>query len=254
MSKPSIHPLPKPHSKEVDAMERSVYNQHWEADWDDMKNYGPYARHMRRLILELLHPLKFDTVLDVGCGQGALLADVATLFPNANLYGSDFSMAALQMAQRRLPNAAFTIMDLTQNSFHSSFDVVLCTDVLEHIEDDVTAIRNLAQLTRRYLLIATVQGRMRAHEPEAWGHVRNYRYGELVQKLESADLKVIKTIEWGFPLFSPIYRDINAVIGGAGTSGKYGLVRKGIAELIYQMFRLNRTTHGDEIFVLAERT
>jgi 2-polyprenyl-3-methyl-5-hydroxy-6-metoxy-1,4-benzoquinol methylase len=248
------NPLDEAAGQPVDAMERITYNQHWEADWDDMKNYGPYARHLRRIVIDFIRPLQFNSVLDVGCGQGTLLTNVAAVAPHAELYGTDFSITALQMAKQRLPDAVFTIMDVTHNTYQAAFDLVLCTDVLEHIEDDVAAIQNLARLTKKYLLIATVQGRMRHHEPKAWGHVRNYHYGELVKKLQAAQLNVVRKVEWGFPFFSPLYRDVNAIIGGVGTSGKYGIARKTIAEVIYQVFRLNNNHRGDEIFVLAEKS
>jgi trans-aconitate methyltransferase len=234
-------------------MSTEEYNLGWDTKWDQMKVYGPYARHLRRIIFAMIQSLQFETVLDVGCGQGSLLADLHNIFQEISLYGTDFSPTSIAKARQRLPHGEFLVMDLTQKALNRKFDLVICTDVLEHIEDDITALSNLAQMTDSYLLIATVQGRMRSHEPESWGHVRNYAYGELVQKIQQVGLRVVRTVEWGFPFFSPLYRDVNYLLGGRGTGGQYGIVRKILAQLIYQVFRLNSDSRGDEIFILAER-
>lgn len=234
------------------AWQHSIYDQKWATEWDHMKVYGPYARHLRRVVREMASPLRFETVLDVGCGQGSLLAELGEAFPHIRPVGTDFSPASLAFARRRLPQAEFMVMDITRSAVERQFDLVVCTDVLEHVDDDEAAIGNLARMTGSYLLVATVQGRMRPHEPEAWGHVRNYAYGELTRKLERAGLRVLQVVEWGFPFFSPLYRDVNALLGGRGTEGQYGGFRKTLAQVIYQVFRLNSSARGDEIFVLAE--
>jgi trans-aconitate methyltransferase len=233
-------------------MSTDEYNKGWDTKWDQMKVYGPYARHLRRIIFAMVQSLQFETVLDVGCGQGSLLADLHNIFPRISLYGTDFSPTSIIKARQRLSHGEFLVMDLTQIALNRKFDLVVCTDVLEHIEDDITALSNLARMTNSYVLIATIQGRMRSHEPEAWGHVRNYAYGELAQKMQQVGLRIVRSVEWGFPFFSPLYRDVNYLLGGRGTGGQYGVLRKTLAQLIYQVFRLNSNARGDEIIILAE--
>lgn len=229
------------------------YNNLWQ-DWDDMKRYGPMSRHIRRNILSLIEPLQFDTVLDVGCGQGSLLAEIHRKFPQVKLYGSDFSTSAIRMARQQAPSGTYLVFDLERGGLSCQFDLVICSEVLEHIPDDRTALRHLAQMTGKYLVISTVQGRMRRFEAKAVGHVRNYAYGELVRKVEETGLQVRKVIEWGFPFYSPLYRNILDLTGGRGTSGSFGPARKLIGNLIYLLFMLNSSRRGDEIFVLAERS
>ncbi|MBI5564937.1 MAG: class I SAM-dependent methyltransferase [Chloroflexi bacterium] len=229
------------------------YDHGWELQWDDMKKYGPFARHLRRLILSMIQPFQFDSVLDVSCGQGALLMDIAERFPHVQLCGTELSAAALTLTRQRLPHGQFWPLDLEQACLPQQFDLVTCSEVLEHILDDVAAIQHLAAMTRRYVLISVPQGRMRSREPAAFGHVRNYARGELVQKLEHAQLRVVRTLEWGFPFYSPLYRDLMNLTGGKGTTGRYSTGQKLIAQLVYAVFRLNSARRGDELVVLAER-
>lgn len=227
------------------------YDQGWASEWDDMKKFGPFSRHLRRLILDLIRPLQFEAVLDVGCGQGAFLADLQKEFPRVRPYGVDLSRTAIALARARVRGGEFRVLDLASEHLAQKFDLVICSEVLEHIPDDVAAMRHLAAMTGKYLVVTTVQGRMRASEA-LMGHVRNYARGELARKLASSGLRVTRTIEWGFPFYSPLYRDFLDRIGNRGTAGKYGFTRKMIAQGLYALFLLNSTRRGDEILVLAE--
>jgi SAM-dependent methyltransferase len=88
-----------------------------------------------------------DLVLDVGCGSGHLLAEVGKLWSRAKLKGVDFSEKSVELARRSHPNIAFeqcSIFDLSR--LEAEFDVVICTEVLEHLEE---ADRALDQLHSR---------------------------------------------------------------------------------------------------------
>ncbi len=228
------------------------YDDSWEKRWTDMRKYGPSGRHLRRIVTEMVRPLAYDSLLDVGCGQGSLLATLMPLKPQASHMGVDFAAKALDVARHRAPNAEFGLLDVVAGHLDRRFDLVVCTDVVEHIEDDVAALRNLAAMTGRYLLVSTLQGRMREFERSV-GHHRNYAHGELQAKIKSVGLEVERVVEWGFPFFSPLYRDLLGAMGGQGTEGQYGPGRRMIAEAIYHLFRLNSWSHGDYIFVLARR-
>jgi hypothetical protein len=125
--------------------------------------------------------------------------------------------------------------------------------VLEHLREDVAAIANLAAMTRRYLVIVTPQGRMRAFEPESVGHVRNYTRGELCDKLRRAGFEPSRVVEWGFPFFSPLYRDLLDRLPAGAVKGRMGLRKRLMSELLYRLFELNRWDRGDKLVVLATR-
>jgi len=91
---------------------------------------------------------------------------------------------------------------------------------------------------------------MREFEKQV-GHVRNYAPGELLRKLEASGFEVVSVVEWGFPFYSPLYREFLELTGSKGTTGEFGHVRKLISRFIYLLFMLNSSRHGDEIFVLA---
>jgi len=227
------------------------YDAGWAGRWDDMKQYGPMSRHVRRYIKKLMRPLQFESVLDVGCGQGALLGDVVAEFRDIEPHGVDISASAIELALRRVPHGQFAVLNIEREHTECSYDLIICSEVLEHIDDDDAAIRNLRRMCRRYLLVSTLQGRMRRFEPEQVGHVRNYARGELTAKLRNAGFEIVKAVEWGFPLYSPLYRNLLEITGSRGTTGTFGYGRRLLSATLYYLFFLNLPVWGDEIFVLA---
>ena len=71
------------------------YDDSWERRWNDMRKYGPTGRHLRRIVTEMVRPLKYDSLADVGCGQGSLLATLMPLKPQASYTGLDFAAKAI---------------------------------------------------------------------------------------------------------------------------------------------------------------
>jgi SAM-dependent methyltransferase len=235
----------------MDTFSTAAYDHGWESKWDDMKKYGPFSRHIRRILKSMIRPLGIKSMLDIGCGQGSLLAELKLEFPYIELCGVDISKTGVELAQKRVPEGQFWVIDVAREALNKKCDLVICSEVLEHIVDDTAAIRNLRQMTGKYLLISTPQGKMREFEKEV-GHVRNYARGELVRKLEETGFVVVSVIEWGFPFYSPLYRDFLELTASRGTTGEFGRVRKLIASLLYLLFMLNSSKRGDEIFVLAQ--
>jgi SAM-dependent methyltransferase len=233
------------------------YDIGWTDLWDDMRRYGPTGRHSRRIVLDMIAPLAFGEVLDVGCGPGSLLETLRPLRPDVRCNGADFSAAAIRAAETRAPWAQYHQLDLTKGPLTVDgqprrFDLVLCTDVVEHIDDHEAAFSSLAAMTGGHLLVSTLQGRMRGFEKSV-GHVRNYRRGEVAEMLSCRGMEIVRVVEWGFPFFSPLYRTLLEVVGAGGTEGAYGPGRRALAQTLYQLFRLNSHSRGDYVFVLARR-
>lgn len=113
---------------------------------------GHYARKQlfsRNRILQWSHRSRFEMarrmlepyaggrLLDYGCGDGTLLAMVHDLFPRA--MGAEIDRARVEECQTRLhsyPAINFTLTsELARPEHEAAYDVVLCTEVLEHCLD-----------------------------------------------------------------------------------------------------------------------
>ena len=91
---------------------------------------------------------KGDRVIDVGCGSGFLMKRIR----DANVTGVDLSDTALSMARVNLSgmgNVRLVKADARQLPFDdSSFDKVVCADVLEHVPAPKDVVREIKRVSR----------------------------------------------------------------------------------------------------------
>lgn len=226
------------------------YDEGWRSGWDDMKIYGPTARHTRRFIFQLLSKIKFTSVLDAGCGTGILLSQIYQRYPHIQPTGSEYSPDGLGFAKKRLPKAEFQVLDLSKEKLDRKFDLITCIDVLEHIPDDRAALRNLLAMTSGYLILSVPLGPLFKAEVERMGHVHGYSRQELETKIREAGFEIVKTIQWGFPFYN-IHRRIANRMSAETSTGSFSTRKKLISNLIHALFYLNLSIGGERYYVLC---
>ncbi len=226
------------------------YNDLWTGTWGDQQRFGPVHRHQREQLIKLIAKLNVRTILDVGCGSGDNLAAIVQAIPGAIVSGTDLSTQALSMAAQRVPKGTFQPLDAEKERLNEQFDLVLCNQVIEHLVDDIAALRNIARMSKRWVLVATIRGRMRPSERHI-GHYRNYSDAELRAKAEAVNLEVVDIFGWGFPFYSPLYRTITEWLPGGPPNGKFGTVQKTMANFLYYLYGLNIPRRGDVVTMLA---
>lgn len=91
------------------------------------------------------------SVVDVGCGPGYILKLVSELNPEARLVGLDFSSEVLQVASEICPSAMFQKHDVYEE-LGETFDLVVCSEVLEHLDYPSKALDQLASSTLSIVL------------------------------------------------------------------------------------------------------
>jgi 2-polyprenyl-3-methyl-5-hydroxy-6-metoxy-1,4-benzoquinol methylase len=85
-------------------------------------------------------------VLDIGCGNGSNSLPVASL--GHYLLGIDISSESVEYANDRnpFPNARFMIHNLMEHPLSEKFDLIICSEVLEHLPDPRPMIRAMAEV------------------------------------------------------------------------------------------------------------
>lgn len=227
------------------------YDLLWRGYWGDMQRLGPVHRHIREDIVRRVSALDVRSVLDVGCGSGENLAALAA-FDRYELSGIDVSSEGIELARKRVASAhVLKVLDVEREALPERFDLVMSIQVVEHIVDDMAALRNIAAMARRYVFISTLAGKMRGSEVLT-GHVRNYSPVELRRKLEVVGLRVIGVHGWGFPFYSPIYRSLIELLPGGPPAGPANSLGRTVANFLYHLYRLNWPGRGDVLSALAE--
>jgi SAM-dependent methyltransferase len=226
------------------------YDEGWEGGWDDMRLYGPTARHTRKFVLQLLQDLSFQTMLDAGCGTGVLLQAIHEKYPHVKLTGSEVSGHGLELARKRLPDSEFMAMDLSKQVLERKFDLITCIDVLEHILDDRAALSNLFAMSAGHLILSVPLGPLFPVEAERLGHVHGYSREELEGKICEAGFQIVRAFQWGFPFYN-LHRRLANRMPKQATLGRYNPRKKLISKLIYALFYLNIAPGGERYYVLC---
>ncbi|MES2200264.1 MAG: methyltransferase domain-containing protein [Chlamydiota bacterium] len=129
-------------------------------DTNIIRAYVHNSDMQRRWAVALLAPhlkgLKGEErILDVGCGDGKITADISTFVPNGIVFGIDPSKAMLDWAKKQYssleyPNLFFQKGGLLHPNLSEPFDLIFSSCALQHCMDQYTAFKNLAKLLKPY--------------------------------------------------------------------------------------------------------
>ena len=145
-------------------------------------------------------------VLDIGSGVGTL--DFYLALHGKTILGIETSHKAVKIANRSLKNfnlenkIKFIQEDFFKLNLNKTFDFVICSEVLEHLQDDQAAIKKIYGLIKKNgLVMITVPsenaplsklGVIKKFD-QISGHLRRYSLDNLILLLEKNNFKVIYT-------------------------------------------------------------
>jgi SAM-dependent methyltransferase len=145
------------------------------------------------------------SILDVGCGTGAML-DILSGFGEA--YGADNSEVAVRYCRNRMIGKT-VVADMAGLPFgDGEFDLITALDVVEHVDDDVAALRELRRVcSHDGLLLLTVPAFnfLWSSRDIRLGHKRRYDVAEIVRKMETAGFHIDKASYTNLSYFIPLY-------------------------------------------------
>jgi SAM-dependent methyltransferase len=144
-------------------------------------------------------------ILEIGCSGGLLLQQLRAK-GYRHLTGIDISPAAIERSRARgLPDTH--VMDAQKLTLgQERFDVIVASDVLEHLADDNAALTAWRETLRPggwlFVFVPAFQFLWSEHD-EANRHFRRYRRQELRGRLERAGFIVKRSSYWNVFLFPP---------------------------------------------------
>lgn len=164
----------------------------------------------RRLFAAVIAGLDLDTaapVLDIGCGTGAQLRMLRDL-GFTDVTGVDFSDAAIDHCRAKgwgpVQKADATGLPFTADAF----DLVLATDVIEHLDDDAAALAEVCRVLRpgaHVLVTVPAFASLWGPHDDSVGHKRRYRGSDLLRRVAAAGLEPQRWFHFNFLLFAPIW-------------------------------------------------
>ena len=133
---------------QVKEKSKLAFNQQAATYDEDIK--GQHARSLYPVLLEKLSSIHYTTVLDLGCGTGAVLQTILYRDSTKKAYGLDLSENMLQIAKEKLKDKATLVLgDSESLPFENEFfDVVFCNDSLHHYPDPQAVIAEVLRVLK----------------------------------------------------------------------------------------------------------
>lgn len=169
-------------------------------------------------IFEWVQPTDEMVILDMPCGRGFYL-NMFDYVSDCTIVGAELDWPVIQMAQRNLSDTAIPLHNANIYALpyaSNSFDAVIYSEILEHLDDDVAALREAYRVLKPGGVIAITVPH--ANYPFSWdpinktletlfdthiqhgplaglwaNHVRLYTMNELVSSAQMAQLEVVET-------------------------------------------------------------
>lgn len=108
-----------------------------------------------KTLFRLIEDLEVSSVLDVGCGEGFTLDKLQKKHIGKRLEGIDNTDDAIEIGKKLHPDFVLKKGDVYELSYKTdSFDLVICTEVLEHLEEPQKALSELIRVSKKYILLS----------------------------------------------------------------------------------------------------
>jgi 2-polyprenyl-3-methyl-5-hydroxy-6-metoxy-1,4-benzoquinol methylase len=178
---------------------------------DNYRKHNPKNPLQRFLIDhffdEFIKTIKFtqiDSVLDVGCGEGFTMNRMKKAKIGKTREGIEYFETPIAIAKEMYPDLKIKQGDIYDLPYKAnSFDLVVCTEVMEHLENPKKALRELVRVSRKYILISVpnepwfmTSNFLRGKNWKRWGndieHIQHWRSGEFVKFVNIRGVKVVE--------------------------------------------------------------
>jgi len=201
-------------------------------------------------------------VHDVGCSSGELLEKIKQIRPDLQLTGSDVSVEAVAVALQKSVGECFVAdycVSKPQQDLLSKFDVVILSEVIEHVERDGDLLAAILLMLKPggVLYLSTQSGKRYRMDREVLGHLRHYRKQDLITLLKETGFDVAKASNSGFPMLSlqKLLVDVlfERIIPSVRSGKPAGAPQRFATSTFYWLWRLFPLPFGPQLVTLSVR-
>jgi 2-polyprenyl-3-methyl-5-hydroxy-6-metoxy-1,4-benzoquinol methylase len=223
----------------------------------DYWRYMAAPRFRVRVICDILRDARPRSVIDLGCGDGALLNEIRKTLPDAAVAGVDLSPSQIEANRASTPDVAWYARDIERDPLDvgSRFEALTCSEVVEHLAEPVRFLHAARQLAadRALLVVSTQSGRVGVTERRV-GHLRHFTAHEMSALLVEAGWEPLRVWNAGFPFHDWSKRLANlspdTMLAEFGETA-YGPAKRSISAVLRLLFLLNSNSRGAQLFAVA---
>lgn len=128
-------------------------------NFEKHSNNNPLAKmlldNFYKEVFKMLQGKEIESVLDAGCGEGITLRKFKDKKVGKVHEGIEYMDEAIEIGKKVNPDLKIKKGDIYELPYKdSNFDLVVCTEVLEHLEDPKKALSELTRVSKKYLLLS----------------------------------------------------------------------------------------------------
>jgi 2-polyprenyl-3-methyl-5-hydroxy-6-metoxy-1,4-benzoquinol methylase len=149
-----------------------------------------------RIYENLANRFKARTILEVGCGVGT---GAALLSFHNRVIATDKYNRNLTFVKRLYPWLNLEIYDVTESPIDNKVDTIVAVEVIEHLKDYETAMRNMIHSATLEVWLSTPNRRhpdLRDNQPLNRHHVREFYPEEILEMASRHGVKDIDILNW----------------------------------------------------------
>jgi ubiquinone/menaquinone biosynthesis C-methylase UbiE len=142
-------------------------------------------------LISLIKPLRADSILDAGCGEGFTMNKLLENNLAKKIEGIEYSNESVNFGKKLFPNLAIKQANIYELPYKdNAFDLIMCTEVLEHLEKPARALEEMLRVSKKYLVISVPN--------EPFFMLSNFLRGKNLSRLGN-DIEHIN--HWNYPSF-----------------------------------------------------
>lgn len=232
----------------------------WWSDFKSLNEGDPGTIFRANLIIIKINKLKIRNLVDVGCGAGELIQTIIQKSKNKlKITGFDISSIIIKNNKKKFNNIDFSTMNLDKiQKPKKKFDLVICSEVIEHVNNWKVGIINLSNLTNKngYLIITTQNGKIYKHH-KILGHLKHFQKKELEKELIKNNFRIIESYYLGWPfmnlkniLVNIFYTNLISASSMENKSKKFNKFSFNVFKVLYD---ISSKKNGPQIFIFAQK-
>ncbi len=143
---------------------------------------------------KMIKPLRPVSILDVGCGEGFTLKKLEEKKIGKKAEGIDYSSDAIKIGKKIYPELTLSKGDVYGLKYpDNSFDLIICTEVLEHLDDPEKAVQEMKRVTSKYIIFSVPN--------EPFFIMANFLRGKYLKNFGNHPEHINHWTMWGFERF-----------------------------------------------------